>query len=458
MAAPLVSPVAALVERLSDDIRSGVLPPGAALPTHRKLASQYGIAIASATKVYAKLRDLGLVVGEVGRGTFVRDRPMQREWDVDDEARLSSSAVDLSFNHPSWPDQSELLRATLRELATAGDLSALMHQQPPGGRQHERETVAAYLRRARGGDVPGERVFLVGGAQQGLDVVVRTALRTGDAVAVDALTYPGFKMTASLAGLTLKPVAPGHSERSARSGHMVPDLDALEAVCRRHAVRAIYTMPTLHNPLGWVLSTAQRRRLVEIARRYDCVIVEDATYAYLVDNAGPSIVTLAPERTFYVSSLSKSVATGLRFGYVVAPEAYAAQVKRVMRASYWSLSSVVTAIATRWLASGDVVRQEARQRAQAKWRQTVARNALRGMDVVAHPSSLFLWLPLPEGLRMDRVASALAARGIAVSKAQAYATTRHVPHALRLGLSSMSEAQVAPVLAEVREVIERMPF
>ncbi|MFK0379531.1 PLP-dependent aminotransferase family protein [Pandoraea sp. NPDC090278] len=451
----LVSPVSALVERLSGDIRSGVLSPGSALPTHRKLAAQYDIAIASATKVYAKLRDLGLVVGEVGRGTFVRDRPMQREWDVDDEARLSSSAVDLSFNHPSWPYQSELLRATLRELATAGDLSALMHQQPPGGRQHERETVAAYLRRARGIDVLGDRVFLVGGAQQGLDVVVRTALRPGDAVAVDALTYPGFKMTASLAGLALKPVAAGHS---GRGGHVAPDLDALEAVCRRHAVRAIYTMPTLHNPLGWVMSTAQRRRLVEIARRYDCLIIEDATYAYLVDHAGPSIVTLAPERTFYVTSLSKSVATGLRFGYVVAPETYAAQVKRVVRASYWSLSSVVTAIATRWLASGDVERQEERQRAQAKWRQTVAREALRGMEVVTHPSSLFLWLPLPEGLRMDRVASALAARGIAVSKAQAYATTRHAPHALRLGLSSMSEAQVAPVLAEVREVIDLMPL
>ncbi|AKC71729.1 PLP-dependent aminotransferase family protein [Pandoraea oxalativorans] len=452
------SPVSALVERLSADIRSGALPPGSALPTHRKLAAQYGMAIASATKVYAKLRDLGLVVGEVGRGTFVRDRPMQREWDVDDEARLSSSAVDLSFNHPSWPDQSELLRATLRELATAGDLSALMHQQPPGGRQHERETVAAYLRRARGIDVPGARVFLVGGAQQGLDVLVRTTLRPGDAVAVDALTYPGFKMTASLAGLALKPVAAEHRGQGAGSGHVGPDLDALEAICRRHAVRAIYTMPTLHNPLGWVLSRAQRRRLVEIARRHDCLIIEDATYAYLVDNAGPPIVTPAPERTFYVSSLSKSVATGLRFGYVVAPEAYAAQVKRVVRASYWSLSSVVTAIATRWLASGDVERQEERQRAQAKWRQTVAREALRGMEVVAHPSSLFLWLPLPEGLRMDRAASALAARGIAVSKAQAYATTRHAPHALRLGLSSMSEAQVAPVLAEVREVIDRMPL
>ncbi|VVE78167.1 aminotransferase-like domain-containing protein [Pandoraea sputorum] len=455
------SPVALLVERLSDDIRRGVLPPGMALPTHRKLALQYGIAIASATKVYAKLRELGLVVGEVGRGTFVRDRPMQREWDADDEARLSSSAVDLSFNHPSWPEQSELLRATLRELSTAGDLSALMRQQPPGGRQHEREIVATYLRDVRGIEAESERVLLVGGAQQGLDVVVRAALRPGDAVAVDALTYPGFRMTASLGGLALKPVPYINGTKGGNGGNGGkggPDLAALDALCRRHAIRAIYTMPTLHNPLGWVLSAAQRRELVEIARRHDCLIVEDATYAYLVDEAPPPIVTLAPERTFHVSSVSKSVATGMRFGYVVAPNAHAADVKRVIRATYWSLPSIVTAIATRWLASGEVERQEQWQRERARQRQAIAREALRDMAVVAHPSSLFLWLPLPEGLRMDRVASALAARGIAVSKAQAYATTRHAPHALRLGLSSMSEAQVAPVLAEVRKVIERMPL
>ncbi|VVD92536.1 GntR family transcriptional regulator [Pandoraea horticolens] len=442
------SSVSAIVERISRDIRSGVLPPGTALPTHRKLAAQNGIAIASATKVYAKLQRLGLVIGEVGRGTFVRDRPSQREWDADDEARLSSNAVDLSFNHPLWAGQSDLLRTTLRDLAMAGDLSALMHQHPPGGRLHERASVVAYLCRERGIQTDAERVFLVGGAQQGLDVAVRTALHPNDAVAVDALTYPGFKMAAALMGLTLKPIAYGADG---------PDLDALEAECRRSAIRAIYTMPTLHNPLGWVLSAAQRRRLVAIARRHDCLIIEDGTYAYLAEDAAPAIVTLAPERTFYVSSVSKSVASGLRFGYVVAPASHAAQVKRVVRATHWSLSSVVTAIATRWLDNGTVARQEQYQREDARRRQRVAREALQGMEIIAYPTSLFLWLKLPEGVRMDRVVSALAAHGIAASKAQAYATTRHAPHALRLGLSSMPYEQVGPVLTALRSVIDRVP-
>jgi DNA-binding transcriptional MocR family regulator len=449
------SPVTVAVERLAAAIRSGALLPGAALPTHRKLAAQYGIAIASATKVYARLQAMGLVVGEVGRGTFVRHRPLQREWDernawdADDEARLSSHAVDLSFNHPSWEGQSDLLRSTLRELATAGDLSSLMHQQPPGGRLHERAIVADYLQRTRGVHTSARQVFFVGGAQQGLDVAVRAFLRPGDAVAVDALTYPGFKMVADVAGLTLEPVP------SAGDG---TDLAALDALCRRGAIRAIYVMPTLHNPLGWILSASQRERLVAIARRHDCLIVEDATYAYLVDDAPPPLVALAPERTVHVSSVSKSVASGLRFGYVVVPDERAAQIKRVVRASYWSLSSLVTAIATRWMANGTVARQEQWLREDARRRQAVARERLHGMAMVAHPSSLFLWLPLPEGLRMDQVVSALAADGIAASKAEAYATTRHAPHALRLGLSSMPLARVGPVLAQVRAIIERLPI
>ncbi|GAA5233305.1 PLP-dependent aminotransferase family protein [Verticiella sediminum] len=442
------SPVSLLVAKLADDIRSGKLLPGARLPTHRQLAVRHGVAVASASKVYAQLTSMGLVIGETGRGTFVRDRPQQREWDSGDEARLSASTVDLSFNHPTWPGQADLLRTMLRELASCGDLAALLHQQPPGGRRHERRIVAAFLARARGIRAEAEQVFLVNGAQQGLDIAVRALLRPHDAVAVDALTYPGFKMLAEIQGLALQPV-PGAPEG--------PDLEALDALCRRQRIRAIYAMPTLHNPLGWVLTAGQRGRLAEIARRHDCLLIEDASYAYLADNAPPALATLAPERTVHISSLSKSVASGLRFGFVVVPETCAGRVKAVIRASYWSLPSVVTTMATRWVANGTVARQEKLMRSEARRRQAIARDVLSGMDVAAHPASLFLWLRLPEDLRMDRVTTALAACGIAVSKAEAYATTRHAPHALRLGLASMPAERIRPVLGQVRGVIERFP-
>ncbi|MGV7211592.1 PLP-dependent aminotransferase family protein [Oxalobacteraceae bacterium A2-2] len=443
------SPVALMVARLEADILSGRLAPGAALPTHRQLAAKHGMAIASASKVYSRLKEMGLVVGETGRGTFVRDRPPGRVWDGGDEARLSGSAADLSFNHPAWPGQAELLRSMLRELAAGGDLAALMHQQPPGGRLHERRIVARFLARERGIRADAECIFLVNGAQQGLDIATRALLRPGDTVAVDALTYPGFKMLAGLQGWTLAPVpALEHG----------PDLDALEALCGKRKIRALYVMPTLHNPLGWVLTLGQRNRLAGIARRHDCLLIEDVSYAFLAADAPPPLAALAPERTVLVASLSKSLASGLRFGYVVAPDSMAARIKAVIRASYWSLPSVITAMATRWIADGTVSRQEALGRRQAAQRQAIAREVLAGMDITAHPGALWVWLRLPEDLRMDRIATALAEQGIAVSKAEAYAVTRHVPHALRLGLSSVPAHELRTVLVRLRQIIERFPI
>jgi len=441
--------VTGVAEDLAARIQDGSLRPGTALPTHRQLATTHGIAISSATKVYAKLKSIGLVVGETGRGTFVRDRPPQREWDGDDEARLHRSTVDLSFNHPTLPGQAELLRNMLRELAASGDLSALMRQQPPGGRLHERQIVADHLKQRRGVQAEARHVFLVNGAQQGLDIAARALLEPHDAVAVDALTYPGFRMLAASQHLSLKPVA------TLADG---PDLDALDTLCRRERIRAVYTMPTLHNPLGWVLSARQRQGLVDIARRHDCLLIEDASYAFLADQAPPALATLAPERTVYVSSLSKSLASGLRCGFVLAPEDRAGRFKAAIRASYWSLPGVITAMASRWIADGTVARQEALLRQDARERQAIARDVLAGMDVTANPASMFLWLVLPEDLRMDRVAMALAERGIAVSKAQAYATARHVPHALRLGLSSPPLAQLRAVLEQLRHTIEQFPI
>jgi len=443
-----VSPSSALVDTLAADIRSGKLAPGTVLPTHRKLAATHHVALATASRVYAQLKAVGLIVGETGRGTFVRDRPVQGEWDAGDEARLNRQAADLSFNHPGGDGQAELLRAMLRTLASSGDLTALMHQQPPGGRPHERDIVCRFLD-GRGIHASRDRVLIVNGAQQGLDIAVRSLLKPGDRVAVDALTYPGFKMIAEARHIVLEPIA-FHAHG--------PDFDALEHACLARKVRAIYVMPTIHNPLGWVLDARQRRRLVAIARRHDCLLIEDAAYAFLARKAPPPLVVSAPERTVYVSSLSKSVATGLRFGFMVVPEASAGRVKAQLRASLWSLPSLITAIGTRWMEDGTVDREEQQRRRDARVRQALARAILHGLELTAHPASLFVWLTLPAELRMDRIYAELARRNIAVSKAHAYATTAHVPHALRLGLSSLPLPELAAALQAVREVIETFPI
>jgi DNA-binding transcriptional MocR family regulator len=383
------------------------------------------------------------VVGEVGRGTFVRDTSLPRGLGLEQHP-ARSSAIDLTFNYPSLPGQVELLRTGLRHLAASGDLDALLHSAPQGGRRHERQTVARHLRN-RGIRVPGEHVLIVNGAQQGLAVTVTGLLQPGDILAIDALTYPGMKALAQLHRLDLAPLP-------SRAGCGL-DLDRLDALCRRRPVRALYTMPTLHNPLGWVMSEADRVRLAELAQRHDFLIIEDGAYAFLAEPAPKPVFTHAPERTVYVSGLSKSVASGLRMGFVAAPECLVPALERAIRVSTWNTPSLTVALACQWIESGIVDTLEDQKRKDARRRQRLARRILPDELMVAHATSYYLWLRMPGDLRADQVAADLERNGVLVTTAEPFSTTRNTPHALRLAIGSLSLDALGEALQKVGRAV-----
>ncbi len=386
---------------------------------------------------------MGLVSGETGRGTFVREISLPRGLGTDQQA-VATGMVDLNFNYPSLPGQAELLRVALRQLASSGDLEALLRYQPHGGRQHERATVARHLAR-RGLTVSADQVMIVNGAQHGLATTVMALLQPGDVVATDALTYPGFKVIAEAHRLELAPIpAAGHG----------PDLDALERLCKRRRVRAVYVMPTLHNPLGWVMSASRRRQLVSIARRYGLLIIEDAAYAFLAEDPPDPLAALAPETTVYVSGLSKSVATGLRVGFVAAPAEWVPKLERAIRGTTWNTPGVMTAIACGWLDDGTVTRLESEKRQDAKIRQVIAADVFARLNCVRHPTSYFVWLPLSEEVRADQVAMALMRDRISVSTAEPFATSTPVPHAIRLALGSLELDTLRDALKKVKRAID----
>ncbi|MGW3087139.1 aminotransferase-like domain-containing protein [Streptomyces sp. NPDC001108] len=430
-----------LVDAFAREIRAGRLAAGARLPTHRALAAREGIAVVTATRVYAELEAMGLVSREQGRGTFVRDIAVPAGHGIDQQV-VATDAVDLNFNYPSLPGQADLLRQALREVATSGDLESLLRYQPHAGRPQDRASIARHLGR-RGITTDADRVLLTNGAQHGLAVTVMAALDAGDVVAVDALTYPGFKVLAHALRLDLAPV-PVTAEG--------PDLDALEELCASRPVRAVYTMPTLHNPLGWVMPSPDRARLAEIARRYGPLLIEDASYAYLVADPPPPLAALAPDVTVHVSGLSKSVATGLRVGFVVSPPALVPALERAIRATTWNTPALTTAIVGRWLDDGTVDRLEALKRDDARTRQAIARRELAGLPLVGHPSSYFVWLPLPDDARADRLTAALARQHISVSTAEPFTTSTHPPQAIRLALGSTDPDSLRSTLRTVRRM------
>ncbi|KAF1018594.1 MAG: 2-aminoadipate transaminase [Pseudomonas sp.] len=432
-----------LVDTFARDIRSGALAAGTRLPTHRQLAAGHGLALATASRVYTELEAMGLVSGETGRGTFVREIALSAGQGIGQLA-VAAGMIDLNFNYPSLPGQTEMLRTGLRQLALSGDLNALLRYQPHAGRLHERAVVARHLA-TRGLAVAAEQVLIVSGAQHGLAVTMMAQLKPGDVIAVDALTYSGFKVLAEALHLEIAPIPVTGSG---------PDLNFLDALCKRRPVRAVYSMPTLHNPLGWVMGLEQRQRLVSIARAHELMLIEDAAYAFLVQDAPPPLAQLAPERTVYVSGLSKSVATGLRVGFVAAPLAWVAALERRLMATTWNTPGVMTALAVAWLDDGTVLQLEAQKREDARTRQALAREVLAGLPVISHPASYFLWLPLGEDARADQIAMALSRENISVSTAEPFAVSTHVPHALRLALGSVQTQALRQALQKVRAAVE----
>ncbi|MBC5087556.1 PLP-dependent aminotransferase family protein [Klebsiella quasipneumoniae] len=433
----------AVVDRYAQAIRSGQLPAGTRLPTHRTLAAEEHLSLATATRVYRELEEMGLVSGETGRGTFVRDLSLPPGHGVDQQV-VAADVVDLNFNYPSLPAQGDALREALRQLAMAGDIDSHLRYQPHAGRLAEREIIARHLT-CRHFAPDAENVLIVNGAQHGLAVTVMGLLRPGDVVAVDALTYSGFKVLATLYHLELAAI-PCRAEG--------PDLQALHTLCQQRRVRAVYTMPTLHNPLGWVLNAGQRQALADLARQHDLLIIEDAAYARLVSRPPPPVVSYAPERTVYVTGFSKNIATGLRVGVVISPPRYRPEIERAIRATTWNTPTLISSLICAWIEDGTVARFETQKRQDARQRQQVAREVLCGLPVVSHPDSYFVWLPLGEESRADRLANALMERRISVSTAEPFCVSATIPQALRIALGSVPFDSLRPALLNVRDAVE----
>ena len=430
-----------LADRLSTAIQEGKLAPGTKLPTHRAFAEQCNVALATATRAYGELERRGMIVGEAGRGTFVRDLGLPPTLGVRQTA--NDGLIDLVFNMPGDAADADMLRAGLRRIAAAGDLEAMLRYQPHGGRTHERRIIAESLASSLG-PIDPECLLVTSGGQHGLAIVALGLLQRGDGVATDTLTYPGFKSLAALQGLDLIPV-------EGQGGVMDPD--DLERQCRARKLRAIYLMPTVHNPLGAVMDEATRLHLIEIARKHNLLIIEDAAYAFLEPDPPPSLVSLAPERTVHVGSFSKSLATGLRLGYVIAPAIQIDGLLEAIRATTWNAPALISGLVTGWVEDGTLENSEKNRRRDGAECQLLCRTALGESAILSHRNAGFAWLPLEKGVRAEPIVTRLKKRGISASGAKPFATTIAVPQALRLAFGGIPKDELGAIFQTVRQAI-----
>ena len=416
----------ALVDALDRDIDAGILPPGTRLPTQRQLATRLGVAIGTVSRAYALAEQRGLLSGEVGRGTFVRRRESGLQEGANDEGD-DPALLDLSKGRLVRDPREPTLRQALETLSRRPDLDRLVDfYQPAAGMARHRAAGAGWVARS-GLYTDPDRVLITSGAQHGAAVVLAAIARPGDLVLTEEVTYAGIKSLASLLHLQLRGVPLD------RHG-LIPE--AFEDACRSGTPRALFCMTNLQNPTGHTMPLARRREIAAIAVAHDVALVEDDVNGFLPADPLPPLAELAPAQTYYVTGTSKSLAPGLRIGYVVAPARKVERIAATIRASTWLTSPILAELVTGWIESGEADEMVAWKRSE-----TAARHEL-AMEILAPwlspgPVSFHRWLPLPAPWRTETFVAQARARGVMVTPSEEFMIGRDsAPHAVRVCLGA----------------------
>jgi DNA-binding transcriptional MocR family regulator len=429
----------ALVDGLAADIAAGRLKPGDRLPPQRAFAYERGIAASTAARVYAELLRRGLVVGEVGRGTFVAGRTDQAAHGF---AELPEGRIDLEFNFPSVPEQAELVADALAALQRPDALHAAVGPVTQRRLDAARDATAAFLVLPDWQPQADAFVF-TGSGRQSICTAISTLVPVGGRLAVEALSYPLVKNIAARLGVAIVPVAVDAEG---------PCPDAIVRAHRAGALSAVYLQPVLHNPLGHTMSAARRAALVALADELDLHLIEDLVYGFLVDDA--PLAALVPERSIVVTSLSKCIAPGLGLGVLHVPRAMRDKVAAVGRAGAWTAPPFVLEAATRLMSDGTAIALRRLKRADARVRQKIVAVTLDDCDIEADRRSYHVWLRLPEGWRSELFVVAAAREGIAITPSSAFAMTPgHAPNAVRIALGHPTHDELRSALQRIAELL-----
>jgi DNA-binding transcriptional MocR family regulator len=439
---------------LAEDIAKGSLRPGDRLPTHRELARSTGVSVVTASKAYAEARRRGLVVTEVGRGTFVAADDPQAPRRVSSGEEYSAT-LDLGFNAPvAGTVHFEALGAALHELTrTASRMMLWQYDRSWLGTSRHRAGAAAWLGDL-GLDCDPSNVAIVSGAQHSTMVILLTTTSPGDIIVTEELADPLTKLTLSALRLDVRGLP-------ADEAGLLPE--PFETMCRAHKVKLALLMPDHHSPTMAMMSDERRQAIARIARQYNVLLAENAVYAPLVTERLPPLSSYAPELSYYFTSISKVLAPGLRIGFIATPPGCIDKLVLGVGATSWMTAPLLGEIATLWIEGGTAARLLAWQQEELKARNAIAHDVLHEYAFASLPSGMHIWLHLPQPWRVSNFAAQASSAGVPIKSSERFAVGRTAaPHAVRvsLGGSALSQEALRSGLETLRDVLkepERTP-
>jgi DNA-binding transcriptional MocR family regulator len=438
--------------RLRAMIETGDLPAGSRLPPSRELARDLGVNRATVTAAYDALGTLGVVEATVGRGTFVRPRagaagtggvastaaPANEATAPAARPAPPAAATTATFSraierlssyparepvvsdHPHtvdfaalFPDESLFPVNTFRRLMAevlARRGRELLQYSAPEGDPDLREYISGELRGA-GVEVAADDVLIVNGAQQGLDLLLRTFVDPGDAVVVESPTY--WSVLPALGFYRAEVI------EVPMTAHGM-DVDVLAQVLAGRRPKLIYTMPNFQNPTGITMSLDTRRRLTELAQNHGVPVIEDDYERDLrLLGAGlPGLKALAPDALImHLGTFSKGLFPGVRLGWIAAPAAARERLCLAKRYADMHTSAIAQAVIAAFCRGGYYERHIAKLHRIYRDRRAALLAALERhfpeeASWTRPDGGYALWVTLPAGIHVPDLLAAARAEGV----------------------------------------------
>ena len=457
-----------LADAITALISNAVIAAGDRLPPTRELAGQLRINRTTVSAAYSLLEENGRLEGQVGRGSFVavpsgsQAPRFTRDWEailppVEIAWQAPSQPVEISFAS-SRPAHDEFPLSEFRRLAkeVIDSPEAIQILQLGSSRGYAPLRRFLWDEALRSGIArPSDDLLITNGCQQALDLLARLFAAPGSTVVLEDPVYHGMLRVFARTGAEI--VGIGVDEAGI-------DPDVLESCLMRHRPSLLIVTPSFQNPTGSTLSIERRKRIVAMAERFGCVLVEIDLYSELryAGTALPALKTLdGTGNTILLRSYSKVAFPGLRVGWVVAPQPVIARLAEAKEISDLHSDQLSQAVLLRFAESGGLRRHLERTcRTGADRLEAVLEACERflpkGARYTRPDGGMSLWIELPAPITAEALLPHAEQRGVTFLIGKHFSTHRPHARALRICFGGLRPEQIARGIGIIGETAERL--
>lgn len=466
-----------IADIILNKIEEGLLAPGNKLPPERTLAKLFSVSRTTAINAYRHLEQEGLVNTKVGSGTYVAEF-----YKAGHKNQPSIPWDQLFIPHLKNP-LSSILRSLVSEFTAKENISLAVGMPDPSlypiqifedlfkrnmqrldpldfghisteGYLPLRESVAK-LQNQKGILATSENILILAGSQQGVYLLNKTFLEPGDYVVVESPTYIGAIQAFQNSGariLTLPRLQD------------LP-LSLLEDYIIRYRPKFFYTIPTFQNPTGYTLSLSQRKELLELAARYQLIIIEDDPYSelYYEQQPPPSLKALDHYGiVIYLGTFSKILFPGLRTGWLVGPPVLINRLAQEKQYIDLHCNNLVQWLLYLFLEENNLVshlpglRQEYKKRRDAM-ADSIKRFCKNKLDFVLPEGGFYLWCQIPDSITSSMLLHESAKTGVSFVPGEAFYTNQAGNNGIRLCFATHQEKTLVEGIKRLGSILDQAP-